>query len=250
MSSDEKSTFSGSLKGRLGLFKRTKSPSPEKRSSKSPNETISTDQLLELESPPLTPLTLTGYSKSTRNRLLSTELGEEIRNLLPARLQIESNWELLYSLEEHGASLNTLYHNSKKGSVSTNTGYDKSGYLLVVKDEHNGIFGGYANEYFHTTELRRYYGNGECFLWKSKVVKDEDGSHVQFQAFPYTGLNDFLIYSTSQFLSIGGGNGQYGIWVDRDLIHGVSNPSLTFGNEPLSPQGEKFGILGVEIWRV
>jgi hypothetical protein len=28
----------------------------------------------------------------------------------------------------------------------------------------------------------------------------------------------------------------------------VSSTSQTFGNEPLSDEGEKFGVLGVEVW--
>ena len=62
--------------------------------------------------PPLGPLTLTGYKESTHHRLLDLELANNIRNLIPARFQLFDNWELVYSLEQHGISLNTLYRNS------------------------------------------------------------------------------------------------------------------------------------------
>jgi len=248
----EDQSLTGSLSNTFGFFKKKKSPSPDSRST-SNEQSVSRDFMDMDGIPPLTPLSLQGYKDSTKNRLLSTELGDEIRNILPARLQISSDWKLLYSLEQHGSSLNTLYSNTKPNS----TRYDKGGYLLVIKDEKNGIFGSYTNEYFHPTDLKRFYGNGECFLWKSKTIKnkdengqDEEGSHIQFQAFPYTGLNEFTIYCTSQFLSLGGGDGHYGLWIDHDLLHGVSDHSLTFGNEPLSAQGTKFGILGVELWKV
>lgn len=47
---------------------------------------------------------------------------------------------------------------------------------------------------------------------------------------------------------MGAGDGQYGLWLDDSLYRGRSGRSQTFGNEPLSDEGEKFGILGVELW--
>jgi TLD len=45
-------------------------------------------------------------------------------------------------------------------------------------------------------------------------------------------------------------DGHYGLWVDSGLEKGVSAQSQTFGNEPLSDEGVKFDILGVEVWYV
>lgn len=45
-------------------------------------------------------------------------------------------------------------------------------------------------------------------------------------------------------------DGHYGLWVDAGLEKGVSASSQTFGNEPLSDEGVKFDILGVEVWYV
>ncbi|CDR46827.1 CYFA0S26e00518g1_1 [Cyberlindnera fabianii] len=221
----------------------SKSSTSSKSSSKSPSP--APDYLME--TPPLTPLQLQGYLPTTRNRIMSRELGEDIRSILPARQQIRSQWQLLYSLEQHGSSLHTLYRSIKPDREK----YDKNGYVLVIKDTKGGIFGSYTNEYLHPTDTRRFFGNGECFLWKSKIVANEEGEpHVQFKAFPYTGLNDYIIYCTSKFLSLGGGDGHYGLWVDEDLMNGVSDSSLTFGNEPLSEGSTKFNILGVEVWKV
>jgi hypothetical protein len=38
--------------------------------------------------------------------------------------------------------------------------------------------------------------------------------------------------------------------VDQSLEKGVSASCQTFGNEPLSDEGVKFDILGVEVWYV
>lgn len=80
--------------------------------------------------PPLAPLQVTGYSPATTSRLLSRALAEEIRLLLPARLQLHETWTLAYSLEQHGVSLATLYGRCNKGS-----------FVLVVKDAVGGVSG-------------------------------------------------------------------------------------------------------------
>lgn len=45
-------------------------------------------------------------------------------------------------------------------------------------------------------------------------------------------------------------DGHYGLWLDTSLEHGVSESCPTFGNEPLSDEGKKFEVLGVEVWYV
>lgn len=52
------------------------------------------------------------------------------------------------------------------------------------------------------------------------------------------------------FLSVGGGDGRYGLWLDDVFEKGISSSCPTFGNEPLSDEGEKFEILGVEVWSI
>lgn len=164
--------------------------------------------------PPLTPLTLEGYREHTKIRLLSPQLAEEIRHLLPLRLQLYDTWRLCYSLEQHGVSLTTLYNMSVPPR-----GTSRPGYILIVEDKLGGIFGAYMNEYPHPTKNGRYYGNGECFLWKSKVINSTPlassislpdtasikSVNIQFKAFPYTGINDYMILCDPGFLSVGGG---------------------------------------------
>ena len=72
---------------------------------------------------------------------------------------------------------------------------------------------------------------------------------IRFKAFPYSGVNDYYINCEGGFLSVGGGNGgRYGLWLDDSLDVGHSARCDTFGNEPLSDEGDKFGVLGVEVW--
>nr|OQO16177.1 hypothetical protein B0A51_15617 [Rachicladosporium sp. CCFEE 5018] len=246
-----------------------------------------TRRLSPFQPPPLTPLTLAGYTASTsrQSRLLSKSLAEEIRLLLPPRLQLLSTWSLTYSLAQHGSALSTLYalcssHSGKRG-----------GFVLVIRDAQKGTFGAYLSD--APRPHPSYYGSGECFLWRAfrlPALPDlsslppppsEDTTHavrmttigalprtpssnsptpngsgtatpseaIRFKAFPYTGLNDFSIYCETEFLSVGGGeDGKYGLWLDQDLRTGISEASLTFGNEGLSEEGRGFGVVGVELW--
>lgn len=71
---------------------------------------------------------------------------------------------------------------------------------------------------------------------------------IRFKAFPYSGVNEYYMLCEPHYLSVGAGDGRYGLWLDDSLERGHSSPCLTFGNERLSDEGEKFGVLGVEVW--
>lgn len=246
--------------------------------------------------PPLTPLTLDGYRRSTTSsaRLLRRAVAEEIRLLVPPRLQLQDTWHLTYSLEQDGSTLSTLYafcdkHRGKRG-----------GFVVVVKDGSGGVFGAYLSDAPRVQP--HYFGSGECFLWRALVLPalaqladlppppSADTTHAQrmttvgmgsrtpstaslaslnvpngaksngrpakkeerirFKAFPYTGENDFSIFCQQEYLSVGGGDGHYGLWLGQNLSDGVSQTCPTFGNEGLSEEGSKFEVLGVEVWYI
>jgi hypothetical protein len=252
-------------------------------------------KLSPFQPPPLTPLTLEGYQESTkgRARLLSKALAEEIRLLIPPRLQLMDMWRLTYSLEQDGSTLSTLYHlcDEHRGK--------RGGFVLVVRDAGGGIFGAYLTD--PPKPQPHYYGSGECFLWRAfrlPALPDlaslppppsadttnlqrmttigvsrqpssnslhpegangtsngtsngaETPERIRFKAFPFTGENDFSIFCQPEYLSLGGGNGKYGLWLDSGLGKGVSDSCPTFGNEGLSDEGTKFDVLGVEVWYV
>ncbi|KAK2677595.1 TLDc domain [Fusarium oxysporum f. sp. vasinfectum] len=234
-----------------------------------------------LRPPPLDPLVLHGYRQGTPTsaKLLTAAVAEEIRTMVPERLRIVDDWHLVYSLEQDGASLATLYQRCRQYEGK------RAGFVLVVKDLEGGIFGAYLSEYPHPAHS--YFGNGECFLWRASTItplppppsadttnlnsrittlappppssESNTPTHsrapsptpseaVRFKAFPYSGLNDFCINCETGFLSVGSGGGHYGLWLDNGLENGHSSRCETFGNEPLSDEGTKFGVMGVELW--
>jgi hypothetical protein len=261
--------------------------------------------------PPLAPISLRGFSDTTTERIMTDKLAEDIRLMMPARLQVQEDWELVYSLDQHGVSLGTLYARSKSHNSP------QAGYVVIVKDRKENIFGAYLSDYPHVHP--HYYGTGECFLFKftlwqhvhgkhtvatsssatnsdpvlhstshpaihklvppahhvhhipelqlpvrpsSRGSTDTTSSQYQFKGFSYTGLNDYMILCTPQFLSVGGGylsrrhspidvrDGKYGLFLDDVFENGISSRCPSFGNEPLSGSGDKFKIDGVEVWRI
>lgn len=86
--------------------------------------------------PPLEPLELRGFREDTKEsaRLLTPAVAEEIRIMVPERQRIEDEWNLVYSLDQDGASLGTLY---KKCIAYEDAA--RASFVLVVKDNDGGV---------------------------------------------------------------------------------------------------------------
>lgn len=162
-----------------GLYRRLtdKDPNPtQKMRSRSPNPSPSTSSSSAIftpvrtaspfQPPPLTPLTLSADSACLQQQLLSRPLAEEIRLLVPARLQLVDTWRLAYSLDRDGTSLATLYDNCREFSRRS----PRAGYVLVIRESSptGAVFGAYMTDPPHPAS--HYYGTGECFLWRASVL--------------------------------------------------------------------------------
>ena len=62
-----------------------------------------------------------------------------------------------------------------------------------------------------------------------------------------------MIFCQPNYLSMGGGDGRYGLWLDDTLENGQSQTCETFGNEGLSEEGEEqtkgYRVLAMGRWR-
>ncbi|EDN95257.1 hypothetical protein SS1G_11133 [Sclerotinia sclerotiorum 1980 UF-70] len=146
------------------------------------------------------------------------------------------------------------------------------------------LFGAYLTEAPHPAP--HYFGTGECFLWRATLVSSSllanlppppSADTTNSQRSTTIGVphpSSLLSPTTTQappkspafspksgtstperirfkaFPYSGGGDGHYGLWLDDTFEKGISSSCPTFGNEPLSEEGEKFDILGVEVWSI
>jgi hypothetical protein len=165
---------------------------------------------------------------SAPSQLINQERARFLRRYLNSSLAFH-DWTLLYSTNVHGISINTMYARTReKGPV-----------FLVVQDTNRNIFGGFASESLHVSS--RYYGTGESFLFKLSPA---------FSVYPWPNSNSYFVYTTEQFISMGGGEaGQYGLWLDADFNKGATGFCNTFHNPPLVDT-ETFECLVFEVWGV
>ena len=151
---------------------------------------------------------------------------ENIVKDLPTRYAI-CDWNLVYSSQRDGYSLNTCLNFSKNRSGPS---------LLVIKDSFGHIFGAFASE---TIEKRdSYFGTGETF-----VAKFFPNYHV------YKSTRDnqeYIVCEKGEFLAFGGG-GKFALHLDKHFKNGISESSKTFDNEILS-KNMNFKCVEIELW--
>jgi len=114
------------------------------------------------------------------------------------------------------------------------------------------FFGGFASEQWKKCHsIDGFYGTGECFLFHLYPKPD---------VYPWTGVNNFCMFSTMDGLAMGGGRpknkplshsersgGCFGIWIDSEFFAGYSSPCGTFNNPQLAEK-ESFEAIFVEFW--
>ncbi|KAL0479496.1 hypothetical protein AKO1_007666 [Acrasis kona] len=163
---------------------------------------------------------------------------ENISKAIPHRYH-NQDWRLIYSTREHGTSLRSLYDHCKDRQEPC---------VLIVQSSDSNIFGAFLSETPKVWD--RYYGNGECFLFKLKpftVYKWNRKSH-----------NEMFIFSTYDGLTIGGSSNSgdldsgnitsSGLWLDRELLKGSSYACETFGTDECISAKEDFDVHAVEVW--
>lgn len=95
---------------------------------------------------------------------------------------------------------------------------------------------------FHTRGNRIFSTNKQMNVYLFFVFRE-------LRSFNWTGENQFFINATREFLSMGAGEGHYGLWLDADLNRGRSQRCDTFANEPLAGgQDENFVIQLIEVF--
>uniref|UniRef100_A0A0P4WCB2 Oxidation resistance protein 1 n=2 Tax=Scylla TaxID=6760 RepID=A0A0P4WCB2_SCYOL len=160
------------------------------------------------------------------SEIITDNVRKSMYKKLPARAQGYA-WKLVFSTSQHGFSLNSLYR--KMNDVD-------SPIMLFIQDTKQNTFGAVVSCSLHVSEL--YYGTGESFLFTFQP---------EFQVFSWTGENTFFVKGNNESLIVGGGDGNFGLWLDGDLYQGRTQPCKTFNNPQLT-DSEDFIIKAVECW--
>lgn len=145
---------------------------------------------------------------------------------LPARAEGYA-WTLIFSTSQHGFSLNSMYRKMYKL---------ESPILMVIEDTDNNIFGALTSCALQVSE--HFYGTGESSLFTFTP---------DFKVYNWTGENLYFIKGNNESLSIGAGDGKFGLWLDGDLYLGRSESCKTYGNDPLTPKRD-FVVKTLECW--
>ncbi|KAL4077831.1 TLD-domain-containing protein [Scleroderma citrinum] len=198
---------------------------------------------------------LCGRREGTAEVLIE-ELANLIRPRLPALVRLTRSWTLLYSIDQHGISLNTLYARCEPRIPSKSDPNPPKGAIVVVRDSLDGMFGAWVGEGIQRGR-GGYYGSGEAFLWRY-----HPDASPPLEVYKWTGKNDYVVLCEPEFISFGGGDGHYGLYIDATLLDGSSAPCPTFDNPALCTQppsqsvlgtGTKdvpFECVGLEVWGV
>lgn len=102
---------------------------------------------------PLEPVDPRKSCEGLARPILTPELAVQLREFLPCYLRF-ADWELAYSPSVHGTSLNTFYRQQAGANI------------IVVKDAHGGLFGGFVSKPWRPT--LGAYGLPESFVFVAR----------------------------------------------------------------------------------
>ncbi|KAI9006213.1 TLD-domain-containing protein [Gaertneriomyces semiglobifer] len=179
---------------------------------------------------PPKPISLQGRS-AANHPILTLHMAEQIRHYLPSLHREASVWSLVYSTDQHGISLPSLFSRSQAYGGPT---------VLVIEDTHGRKFGAFTN--VPLAMRKGYYGNGSCFLFR---LNERNSVTV----YPATATDDYYVLSETR-ANIAFGASPFGLWIDDELLKGFTGSCTTYENEPLTggARDSEFECYAVELW--
>ncbi|KAJ9060982.1 oxidation resistance protein 1, variant 2 [Entomophthora muscae] len=166
---------------------------------------------------------------------LTVSIADKLSYHLPSRYRLAKSWNLLYNIDQHGLSMSTMFRRCK----------DQGPCIIAIRDSENQVFGAYISDPLEPSPS--YYGSGESFLWRADNNSDDN---TQITKYEWSGLNRYIILCEPEYISIGGGDGKYGLWLDNEFDRGISQTCNTFYNQPLAGPQEEFQCIEFEVWGI
>ncbi|KAJ2779252.1 oxidation resistance protein 1 [Coemansia javaensis] len=185
--------------------------------------------------------------KDDAPKVMTAAIAAQLRPALPVQQRLAKSWRLVYSMDQHGISMNTMLAQCA----------DEKALILAIKDTNNRVFGAFVDEALRLSPT--FYGQGTSFLWKAFRSSPQARRKDAVRCFKYTGQNEYFILCDPDFVAIGGGRGKFGLWFKGDFLHGSSACCPTFNNQPLcldpnhpkndEPDAQQeFAIGHLELW--
>ena len=196
---------------------------------------------------------------ATKPIVLSERQLRDLSQALPMRFR-GKNFVLVYSTQEHGISLMTLYRKIEYCEPA----------ILIIKTTHGDVFGAFLNHEVEMSKKDKYYGDGESFVFKfdketnhteekTKHKHDEDDyvfistspprpRYIPLiQTYKWTRRNEYFQLTTGKQFAVGGGGQGFSMSLDNELKYGSTYRSDTFDNEPLASHTD-YDIYIVEVY--
>ncbi|KAJ3096095.1 hypothetical protein HDU97_006217 [Phlyctochytrium planicorne] len=207
--------------------------------------------------PDVASLPLSSQEAPTMSTIMKDEYWIAMWSWIPPKLRLDE-LGLAFTTKEHGYNLTTM--------LQTTIG--KKPLILVIQTS-DSVFGAFLTEPWPQDDASRgrFYGTGECFIftlrpfaklypWVGRELDETttptDEKKAQELAERRAAIektSSFFIMSTKREIVVGGGGGRFGIWLDEDLHKGTTDNCLTFGNDPLTGNGDKeFECLNLEVY--
>ena len=175
--------------------------------------------------------------------VLSDPAIERIAKAMPTPHPI-SGWRQLFSTAAHGFSLATLYDQTDCCGAA----------VVAVQTTQGDVFGAMLSDGIRRPARNQFfYGTSESFLFSVRSGKSGNGwrggdeakrprgmpdADVHLDAYHWTQDNFLFTFSSPGSISIGGGDGATGIYIEDSLTCGSTAPCETFGNPALCPPQE------------
>mmetsp|Transcript_20982 Transcript_20982/g.45038 ORF Transcript_20982/g.45038 Transcript_20982/m.45038 type:complete len:268 (-) Transcript_20982:295-1098(-) len=177
--------------------------------------------------------------EAARRTLLSNHLKEALTPFLPARMR-DLEWHQYFSTDVHGTLTSAYQRWSAKHIKHPGPG------VLLVMDSNNHVFGAFCPTGWEIQPRLHYYGNGECFLFRSMP---------DFEVYRSTHVNYHHVLAAHDSIAFGSLSGDvsqkdagFGLWLDGDFTSGVSRACPTYGNTGPIASEEEFVVTSVEMW--
>jgi len=186
-----------------------------------------------------------------------------------AALPSTFNFWLKYSLVRDGAGLWTFLRTVRASTLC----------FLAIETDEGHVFGAFTSQPWRLA--KGWYGSKDTFLWKmrrsrletaGKSIVQQVAQESEIQVYPYRTGNAAVQYCSKKCLMLGQGEiipsptlhnpdkpkpvrtGKhygYALYLDKDLQHGTTSTSETFGNPCLTDtkaRGAHFNVSNIEVW--